>query len=148
MFWLQLVSLIVSIFTLVFLVAYVYYTKQIAEATNKPAVIAVQGASIDATPHFRNIGHGPALDVEWEIPNSGIRGKVACIEAGKDSEPLASFPLDRTLVDAAMKANANRLLLLTKCRSISGNVYSSENEYDLDRGRFSTTFKKNALFLS
>ena len=135
---LQLGSLVVAFIGLLFLIVYVYYTKKIAEATLKPAIVAIQGASMDATPHLRNIGNGPAMDVEWEILDSNIRGTLPFIEAGKDSESLGAFSGDRTFAEAGMKAN--RTTLVCKYRSISGSEYTSTNNYRLEIGRFSTTF--------
>jgi hypothetical protein len=64
-------SLIVAAIGLYFLVRYVGYTKKIAqeavrqtEASFKPAVIAIPGASTDAHSKLRNVGKGPAMDVE------------------------------------------------------------------------------------
>jgi hypothetical protein len=139
----QLGSLIVAVVGLVYLVRYVNYTKTIAEqsiiqseAVFKPAVIAVHEGDLTAAPWLRNIGNGPALDVDWEITGTDKRGKIACLEVGtKEVLPLLSgvAPLfeSTSTTGAAIKCSY---------RSISGNLHSSLSAYDHEEGRFSTKF--------
>lgn len=143
--WIQVGSLTVSVVGLVFLVKYVGYTRKIAEqtviqteASFRPAIIAVGAGGTDIPPSLRNIGKGPALDVEWAITGTKKQGKIPCIEAGNmpDVLPVSGA---KPLFEGASKSNA----VAIKCsyRSISGRTYSSLSDYDWDRGRFSTVFE-------
>jgi hypothetical protein len=143
--WIQVGSLIVSVVGLVFLVKYVGYTRKIAEqtvtqteASFKPAIIAIGAEGTDAPPSLRNIGKGPALDVEWAITGTKKHGKIPYIEARNTSEPLPVSGA-KSLFEGASKSNA----VAIKCsyRSISGRTYTSLSDYDLDRSRFSTVFE-------
>src|ERR1700739_1743386 len=93
----QLGSLIVAAIGLYYLIRYVEYTRQISgeavnqtEASFKPAIIALPGHSTEADSKLRNIGRGPALDVEWRITGTNHKGRFGCIEAG--SAPLEMRP--------------------------------------------------------
>jgi hypothetical protein len=142
----QLGSLVVAAIGLVYLVKYVRHTKEIAEqsviqteATFKPAVIAVHGDDTQASARLRNIGNGPALDVEWTITGADTAGKFACIEVGDESDPVPSSGL-ANLQSFAVQTGTNKVAIRCSYRSISGMQYSSESEYDFRRFRFSTTF--------
>ena len=84
--WLQLGSLILAVFTLAYLIKYVAYTKLIAEATSKPVVIAIRSGVITNPPRLRNIGTGPALDVEWFVSGTKKAGKISYIEPDQESD--------------------------------------------------------------
>jgi len=140
--WIQLGSLVVAAVGLIFLIKYVEYTKDIAEATFKPAIIVVQGGSLDAPPHLRNIGKGPALDIEWEISGTGKTGKMACLEVQTDSPELRGVLGARTFTEGALKAATDKSTLYCSYRAVSGVRYASDSVYEIDSGRFSTTFRK------
>jgi|ERR1039458_2171185 hypothetical protein len=144
--WIQLGSLIVSVVGLVFLVKYVCYTRKIAEqtvtqteASFKPAIIAIGGEHTNAPLGLRNIGKGPALEVEWAITGTEKHGKISYIEAGNACEALPVPAGTKSLFEGATKSNA--VAIRCSYRSISGRTYTSLSDYDLDRGRFSTTFE-------
>jgi hypothetical protein len=139
----QLGSLIVAVVGLVYLVRYVAYTKTIAEqaiiqseAVFKPAIIAVHGGDIKAAPGLRNIGNGPALDVEWEITGTDKRGKIACLEVGTEE----FLPLSSGVLPLFESTSTTGAAIKCSYRSISGNLQSSISDYDHERGRFSTKF--------
>jgi len=145
--WIQLGALIVAAIGLYFLVKYVGYTRVISqEATRqtetafKPAVIAIQGALTDAHGRLRNVGNGPAMDVEWQITNTKHRGHFSCIEAGTDSAEMHPSNL-KALINGAMQSpSQNEVAIMCCYKSISGKKYASVSKHDLERGRFDTTF--------
>ncbi len=135
----QFVSLFVSVVGLCFLWRYVYYTKKIAEqavtqteASFKPAIIAILGKRPNAF-SLRNIGKGPALDVEWAVTGTERQGKISYIEAGNAGEALPE-PVEKSLYEG-------KGAIRCSYRSISGKTYTSLSDYDSDRERFSTTFE-------
>lgn len=136
--WLSVCSLGVAAVGLYYLIKYAGYTKEIAESTSKPAVIAIHTGTITTPPRLRNIGIGPALDVEWAILGTKKSGKDSCIEAGNDSDVL-SVQLSALERDAVL-SGANRVTFKCSYRSISGRKYSSVSDYDFTVNRFSTTF--------
>lgn len=145
--WIQLGSLIVAAIGLRYLIKYVAYTRQIAEqsvlqteANSKPAIIAISGGSMDASPRLRNIGKGPALDVEWEVIGTNAKGKVDYVEPGHESDHLHGIQGAKTLVNGALKLGHNKPAIVCTYRSISGLQYRSVSNYDLERNRYSTTF--------
>ncbi|HKH98341.1 MAG TPA: hypothetical protein VJ999_04470 [Candidatus Sulfotelmatobacter sp.] len=136
--WIQLA---VGMAGLVSLIIYVIYTKRIAEATFKPAIIAVNGNGAEAFPHLRNVGKGPAFDIEWVVTGVNETGKITCIEVDKDSEELIGVFGHRTLTDGAAQSATGKVADRCGYRDISGKTYTSVNDYDFKRQRFSTTFK-------
>ena len=133
--WIQLGSLIVSVVGLVFLVKYVCYTRKIAEqtvtqteASFKPAIIAIGGEHTNAPLGLRNIGKGPALEVEWAITGTEKHGKISYIEAGNACEALPVPAGTKSLFEGATKSNA--VAIRCSYRSISGRTYTSLSDYD------------------
>src|SRR5437870_143274 len=133
--WIQLGSLIVSAFALVYLIKYAGYTKAIAEGTLKPAVIATQTGIITNPPQLRNIGSGPALDVEWTL-GTKKSVKISYIEPGHDSDPL-TVDLQK-LEPAAVQSGTNKATIKCSYRGISGTTYHSVSSCDFNTGHFST----------
>jgi hypothetical protein len=144
-------SLVVGAFGLYFLVRYVGYTKQIAqeavsqsEAGFKPALIAISGGSTGANCKLRNVGKGPALDVEWHITGSQQKGLFSCIEASINSGEMVHSN-DHTLVNAALQnlqtQGKEQTSIVCSYHSVSGKRYTSESLYAPDH-TFSTTFKE------
>ena len=145
--WFQLGSLIVAAVGLYFLVKYVGYTRAIAqEATRqtetafKPAIIVLRAANTEAHARLRNVGNGPAMDVEWQITNTKYKGRFSCLEAGTDSEEMHPSNL-KALTNGAMQSpSQNEVAIKCSYKSISGKKYTSVSEHDLESGRFDTTF--------
>lgn len=142
----QLGSLIVAAVGLCYLVKYVAYTRKIAEqavaqteASFKPAVAAVYVRS-DSTLSLRNIGKGPALDVEWTITGTNKHARIPHIEAG-NSFPLPVPVPDKRLAEGALKSDKNAVAITCSYRSIAGRRYRSLSDYDFDSSQFSTTFE-------
>jgi hypothetical protein len=142
----QLGSLIVTAVGLWFLVRYVRYTKKIAEqavfqteATSKPAVIAVHRGTINDLPRLRNLGTGPALDVEWAVSGTKKAGRISYIEGSEESDGL-NVGLN-TLEHGAVESGTNKVAIRCSYKSISGMKYNSVSDYDFMSGRFSTTFE-------
>lgn len=143
----QLFSLIVGVIGLVFLVQYVRHTKTIAEqtvaqteATFKPAIIATQEGVITNPPRLRNVGKGAALDVEWELAGGKKKGRISCIEAGKDSGVGALDVNLHALESAAVMSGGNKVAINCSYKSISGAKYHSVSAFDFETSRFSTSF--------
>lgn len=145
--WIQLGSLIIAALGLCFLVKYVGYTRVISqEATGqtetafKPAVIALPGESTDENCKLRNVGKGPAMDVEWQITGTNRKGRFSCIEAGTHSEEMHTSNL-KTLANGALQSpNQNEVAVACSYKSISGKGYVSVNKHDFEHNRFNTTF--------
>ena len=149
--WFQLGSLIVAALSLFFLVKYVRYTRLISqEATRqtetafKPAIIAIHGATTDTNGRLRNVGNGPAIDVEWQITNTKHKGRFSCLEAGTDSEEMHPSNLKAFTNGAMQSPSQNEVAITCFYKSISGKRYASvsKHEHDLDSGRFDTTFSE------
>ncbi|MGB6735968.1 MAG: hypothetical protein WBE55_09360 [Candidatus Sulfotelmatobacter sp.] len=136
--WIQLGSLILAVITLVYLIKYAGYTKVIAEATSKPAVIATRTGVITNPPRLRNIGSGPALDVEWSLSGTKKAGKISFLE------PSAEHLLDvnlHALEHGAVISGTNKVTITCSYTSISGRKTRSESAYDFTTGEFfGTTF--------
>lgn len=144
-------SLVVGIVGLYFLVKYVGYTNQIAtearnqtEASFKPALIPIPGANTEADCSLKNIGKGPALNVEWEITGTSQKGSFGYIEAGGvvEMHPSNFFMLT---VGAMKSQSKNDVAIVCSYKSISGKQYTSISKHVLshkDPGsdRFDTTF--------
>ena len=143
----QLGSLIVSVVGLWLLWRYVLYTKKIAEqavfqteASSKPAVIAIHTGTINNPPRLRNIGTGPALDVEWTVSGTNKVGKIPNIEAKEESDASWNVNL-HTLESGAVMSGTNKVTIRCSYRSISGMKYDSISDYDFVSNRFTTTFE-------
>jgi hypothetical protein len=132
-------NLVIAGFALWYLIKYAGYTRVIAEATSKPAVIAVHRGDITNAPRLRNIGSGPALDVEWAVSGTKKVGKISYIEAAAESVPLEDVKLT-TLQHGAVQSGTNKVAITCSYRSISGKETGSVNEYDFARGLFSSSF--------
>ena len=131
--WIQLGSLILAAVTLAYLIKYAGYTKVIAEATSKPAVIATRTGVITNPPRLRNIGSGPALDVEWSLSGTKKAGKISYIE------PKTEHPLDvnlHALQHGALIAGTNEVAIICCYRSISGRKTKSVSAFDFNTGMF------------
>jgi hypothetical protein len=138
--WLQLGALILAAFTLWYLIKYVGYTKLIAEATSKPVVIAVRSGVITNPTRLRNIGSGPALDVEWSVSGTKNAGKISYIEPDKESDALDVNV--HALEHGAVLAGTTRVVVTCSYRSISGRKTQSASNYDFNTGMFfGSTFK-------
>jgi hypothetical protein len=146
--WIALGSLIVAAVGLYYLVRYVEYTKRISEeaghqteASFKPAIIAIPGGSTDANCRLRNVGKGPAMDVEWRITGTNQKGRFSCIEATTASEEMHTSNL-KTLVNGALQsANKEDVTIICSYKSLSGAKYASASKLlDVETGKFSTTF--------
>jgi hypothetical protein len=93
--WIQLGQLVVAAVGLVFLIKYVRYTRKIAEqaanqseASFKPAIVAIHRGATDVAPLLRNIGKGPALNINWRVSNSAVSGNIEFLEPGGESGSL------------------------------------------------------------
>jgi hypothetical protein len=131
-------SFIVAVAALLYLIKYAGYTREIAEANFKPAVIVIHIGTITTSPRLRNVGDGAALDVVWTVTDTKKRGQNSCIEAGKESEPL-NIDL-HALEHGAVMSGTNKVSIRCSYRGISGREYGSVNEYDFEGGRFSSAF--------
>jgi hypothetical protein len=149
--WLQGGQLVLAVITLIYLVRYVRYTKKIAdhtviqaEATFKPAIIAVQHGIVTTPPQLKNIGKGPALDIQWTLTGTGTTQKgetLSYLEAGETS---GSLPVTLPKFEyAAVMSNTNKVSIECSYKSISGRKYTSINDYNFDTGRFSTRFRES-----
>jgi hypothetical protein len=132
--WIQFGSLIVAGVTLVYLIKYAGYTKVIAEATSKPAIIATRTGVITNPPRLRNIGNGPALDVEWSVSGTKIAGRISYIEPGTESDPL-DVNLS-TLEHGAVMSGTDKVTISCSYRSLTRRKARSVSEYDFVRGVF------------
>jgi hypothetical protein len=145
-------SLVVGAVGLYFLVQYVGYTRRISEeavrqteASFKPAIIAIPTERGDKDCTLRNVGKGPAMDVEWQIMGTNQKGRFSCVEAGADSPPMHPSNLE-ALVNAALKSpSKNDVAIVCSYKSISGKQYTSVSKHVVsDHGpetdRFDTTF--------
>lgn len=137
-FAVAVLSLAVAGAALFYLIRYAGYTREIAEANFKPAVIAIHTGTITTPPRLRNVGNGAALDVEWSITGTKKHGEISCVEAGKESE-LLNVDL-HSLEHGAVMSGANKVSIRCSYRGISGKKYGSVNEYDFEGGRFSSAF--------
>jgi hypothetical protein len=145
-------SLIVAAIGLRYLVRYVEFTRRISEeavnqteASFKPAVIAIPGASTDAHSKLRNVGKGPAMDVEWRITNTSQKGRLSCIEAGKDSPEMQPSNLEALVIGALKSPSKNDVAIVCSYKSISGRQYTSVSKHAVSEDgtqsdRFDTTF--------
>jgi len=137
--WSQLGSLVLAGFTLGFLIKYVGSTNLIAGATSKPVIIAIRSGVITNPPRLRNIGSGPALDVEWSVSGTKKAGKISYIEPNKESDAL-DVNLHALEFDA-VRSGANKVTITCSYRSISGKNAKSVSEYDFNNGMiFGATF--------
>ena len=145
--WIQLCSLVVAAIGLSYLIQYVHHTKTIAEQTVvqseaafKPAIIATQEGVITTPPRLRNIGKGPALDVEWELAGTKKKGKIPCIEAGSASAADALNVNLHALQSTAVISGESKVTINCCYKSISGAKYRSISTFDFETSRFSTAF--------
>jgi len=147
-----LCSLIVAAIGLYFLVKYVGYTRRISEeavrqteASFKPAIIAISNARGDIDCWLRNVGKGPAMDVEWQVTGTNQKGHFSCVEAGNDSPQMHPSNL-AALVNAALKSpSKNDVAIVCSYKSISGRQYTSVSKHVVsedgsESDRFDTTF--------
>jgi hypothetical protein len=144
--WIQLGSLIVAGVGLTYLVKYVGYTKEIAlqaglqtEATFKPAIVAIHGGSTDEPPGLRNIGKGPAVDVDWSISDTDRKGKISYLEPCHETRLPVKGAM--SLYVAATKSGRDTVRITCRYKSVSGKQHGSVSTCDFDRGRFSTLFE-------
>jgi hypothetical protein len=147
-------SLVVSAVSLYYLVKYVGYTKGISveavrqtEASSKPVIIAIPGAGKDDHSKLRNVGKGPALDVEWRITNTDHKGPFSCIEADNDSPEMIPSNLEELVVAATKSPSGNDVAIVCSYKSISGTRYRSNSKHSLsldgaENDRFDTTFEE------
>jgi hypothetical protein len=137
--WFQFWSLILAALTLLYLIKYVRYTKVIAEATSKPVVIAIRAGVITNPPRLRNIGNGPALDLEWAVSGTKKAGKLSYLE------PNNEYPLEvnlHALESGAVISGTHKVAVICSYRSISGRKTTATSAYDFDTGEFfGSTFK-------
>jgi hypothetical protein len=137
--YIQLGSLLLAVVTLVYLIKYAGYTKLIAEATSKPAIVATRTGVITNPPRLRNIGSGPALDVEWTVSGTKKAGKVSYIEPDTESDAL-DVNL-HNLEHGAVLSGTNKVTITCTYSSISGKRAKSVSNYDFNSGVFfGTTF--------
>jgi hypothetical protein len=104
------------------------------EGAFRPAVVAMT-VNLSSSPRLVNIGNGPAVDIEWSIPNSPLHGRVSYLEP-HTSEDLP-FDGEKPLYEASAETPA---IIECTYRSISDWSYRSTNTFDIDRGAFTTTF--------
>ena len=137
--WYQVGSLILATATLVYLIKYVRYTKVIAEATSKPVVIAIRSGVITNPPRLRNIGSGPALDLEWSVSGTKKSGKLSYLE------PNTEHALDvnlHAMQSGAVISGTNKVSVICSYKSISGRKTTATSNYDFNTGEFfGSTFK-------
>jgi hypothetical protein len=137
--WFQVCSLILAAVTLVYLIKYAGYTKVIAEATSKPVVIATRTGVITNAPRLRNIGSGPALDIEWSVSGTKKAGKLSYLE------PNTEYTLDvnlHALEHGAVISGTNKVAVTCSYGSVSGRKTTSTSAYDFNTGEFfGSTFK-------
>ena len=141
----SVLSFVVSVIGLGYLIIYVKPTKIIAtqsmeqsEATSRPAVVAKGGPSVDDSPTLVNIGNGPAIELQWSIPNSKLQGVIPYLTQQQSHTLLTNGV--KPLFIAGMKDDKNEAGIECIYRSLSGRIYSSRNKYDYDGGDFITTF--------
>lgn len=142
------VSLLVSVVTLVFLVSYVRATRRIAsasleqvEASFRPAIAVESGpGGISASPLLKNIGKGPAMEIEWSIPNSVFKGKISFLEPTIARSLQLAEGGPKALTNAAMKGDQDKASIECTYRSISGKWYRSSSVFDFDEYQFVTHF--------
>jgi hypothetical protein len=131
--WFQVGSLILAGVTLWYLIKYVRYTEMIAEATSKPVVIAIRSGVITVPPRLRNIGNGPALDIEWSVSGTKKAGKVSYLQ------PNTEHPLDvnlHAMENGAVMSGTNKVAVICSYRSISGRKTTATSDYDFNTGEF------------
>ncbi len=138
----QLVSLAISAATLYFLVKYVQATNVIArqsvqqvEATFRPALVAVAGASTADWPRLVNIGNGPAMEIEWHLSTmQALSGTITYLEVDRGPYFLHQFSGMKPLYQPTPTLPA----IICNYKSISGARYCSTSTFDVNRGEFST----------
>ena len=146
-------SLVVGAVGLYFLVKYVGYTNQIAtearnqtEASFKPAIIAIASRSTDGQSKLRNVGKGPAMDVEWQIAHTSYNGRFSCIEAGNDSPEMHPSNLAALATGALKSPGKEDAAIVCTYKSLSGRRYTSISKHAVsehggaENDRFDTTF--------
>jgi hypothetical protein len=145
--FIQIGTFLLSAAGLFFLIKYVGYTKRIAEesinqseAAFKPAIIVYRAGSMGTAPKLRNIGVGPALDVEWKILGTNYSGKFDFVLAGDTTFSLPVTGGIRPLVDGALKLGQEKGVIKCNYRSISGRSYESLTTFELEMERYSTAF--------
>ncbi|MGA8500418.1 MAG: hypothetical protein WB683_02635 [Candidatus Sulfotelmatobacter sp.] len=146
-------SLLVSALTLVFLIIYVRATGKIAkasveqvEASFRPAIVAQsESSSVAAFPLLKNIGKGPAMQIEWSIPNSVFHGKIAYLEPTVSQKLPLPEGGPKILTNAAVGGGNNKASIECTYRSISGKSYSSSNQFDFEEYQFITHFSEEEL---
>jgi hypothetical protein len=149
--WIQLGTLVVAALSLAvagaalfYLIRYAGYTREIAEANFKPAIIAIIQALSQHHHAYANVGNGAALDLDWTITDTKKHGQISCIEAGKESEPL-NVDL-HALEHRAVMSGANKVSIRCSYRGISGRKYRSVNEYDFERWSIQYCVRRISLF--
>jgi hypothetical protein len=124
----QLAALTISVVTLAFLIKYVRATEIIAkqsvqqvEATFRPAIVAVPGMSLDHPPKLKNIGKGPAIEVEWYLSTmANIHGTMPYLEPDRtDPYPLHQFPQIQPM-KAFFQTTPTEPAIVCNYKSISG----------------------------
>jgi hypothetical protein len=132
-----LLSLIVAAIGLYYLIVYVKATKIIAtqsmeqsEATSRPAVVAKGGPSVDDSPILVNIGNGPAIELQWSIPNTKLQGVIPYLT--QQQTHTLSMNGVKPLFIAGMKDEKNESGIECIYSSLSRRTYASSNKYDYE----------------
>lgn len=143
----SLAQVLVLIVTAVFVYHYLQETKKLrlaaqsqAEATFRPAIIATGGNSTESSPRLENIGYGPAMELEWALLDSDMKGTTPFLQP----EKWVQLPFDgiKPLFNAGLKKGpeATTATIVCRYRSLSGVRYSSMCIYTFSRFEFVTTF--------
>lgn len=110
------------------------------EASFRPALIVTHAGSMHDNPLVENIGQGPAMEVEWVLRESTVKGKFPYLRLGPPQFlPCCSV---KDLFEAAATCGPDVLTAVIECRyrSLSGRRYSSTSTCNLETLQFTTTF--------
>ncbi|MGA8152749.1 MAG: hypothetical protein WB952_17500 [Terriglobales bacterium] len=118
--------------------------QQQVEASFRPAVVAVHDGSIEKGPSLVNIGNGPAIEVEWHLLNSSLKGDFPYLEPGCKPQELGTNGM-KGLYNAGIGGKTEEARIECTYRSLSGWRYSSSNSYNLVHYKFATTFRDEGL---
>jgi hypothetical protein len=109
--------------------------QQQADAAFKPAIVARCLGSMDNPPTQRNVGTGPALEVEWSLLNSKLGDKIPLLEP--HAQPF-TLGMDGVKPLFEVSGSSGTAMLECRYRSLSGRRYLSRNAYNINTGQFST----------
>jgi len=124
---------------------YLYETRKIrraaqeqAESASRPAIVVKNSDGTLSAPMLENIGNGPAIEVEWSLPNSSFAGVISYMRP--NTHEILPMEDIKPVYEAGSQVSPNAASIECSYRSLAGWEYSSSNAYDENRGRYSTTF--------